>query len=170
MFIQIINTYVNFCTEIRKPRVWAEDPVVQARAWLLLHQDILGILEGSKESNSYLLIPGDTPHPLSPLGNAAGYHYQSYIPLENIPLNQYFKSPNIPSSPEYNKNKIKISSSKPERSNDYDDVLKPFQCVTNMIIDMKERHQSIVSNLDVLTNEFRNYTILFVLINFLRKA
>ena len=66
------------------------------------------------------MIPGDKEHLFPPivLGNAAGCHYQSYIPLENIPLDQYFKSPRIPSSLEYNKNENKISSSKPEESND----------------------------------------------------
>ena len=70
-----------------KTKVWAEGPVVQVTAWLL-HRDILVISEGSKESNPYLSIPGDKEHLFPPivLGNVAGCHYQSYIPLENRPI------------------------------------------------------------------------------------
>ena len=76
--------------------------------------------------------------------------------MENIPLNHYFKSPNISICPEYNENKNnRISSLKPKEINDYIDVLKPFPHVMNMIIDMKEKHQHIVSDLDVLTNQFK---------------
>lgn len=47
-----------FFTEMRKLKVSAEDPVVQVTAWLL-HLDTVVISEGSKESNPYLLIPGE---------------------------------------------------------------------------------------------------------------
>ena len=78
--------------------------VVQVSAWLL-DWDILVISEGSKENNPCLLIPDDKEHtfPSIILGNAAGCHYQSYIPLENVALDQSFKSPNISSSPEITK-------------------------------------------------------------------
>ena len=132
-----------FFHEMKKPRVWAEGPVAQVTAWLL-QRDILVISEGSKESNPYLLIPGDKTHSYPPmvLGNAAGCHYQSYIPLEEIKVANVVKKrkPNC----SLNKNEMVFCSE-----------VKPFPSIINMIISMKEKHQQIVNDLDSLTNEFR---------------
>ena len=67
-----------------------EGLVAQVTVWLL-QRDFLVISEGSNAKNPYLLVPGDKAHLFLPivLGNTAGCHYQSYLPLTNIRVNDF---------------------------------------------------------------------------------
>ena len=150
-----------FFTEMKKTRVWAEGPVAQVTAWLL-QRNIVVFSEGSNESNAYLFITGDELHVFPPiiLGNTAGCHYQSYIPLKNFNLADFFKPPVfVSSTPEHetkeNQHKDDSIASKPlpEKHSDFKDWL-PLHSLINMVTEMKERHISIINDLDLFRDEF----------------